>query len=191
MNICDRRSTIKFYDSPVPKEIQDSLFEFLNSVPDHKSLRPWRFVVIDANRYDDVCSQYKKLSSTQCDLPSISIDTLNRKLKRSPLLVIAILSPDMNKKVSYQDQIISSGIAAYTVSISAMTLGLGCFWSTGILTKSKILKNIIDLENGEEIIGFLNIGTPMLFRERGRDIKINDCVEYFGLTTESCYGEEI
>ncbi|MCR8923484.1 nitroreductase family protein [Dasania sp. GY-MA-18] len=191
MNICDRRSAIKFYDSPVPDEIQDNLFEFLSSVPDHKSLRPWRFVVIDVSSYDDICARYRKLAGIQCDLPSISIDMLNRKLRRSPLIVIAILSPDMNKKVSYQDQIISAGIAAYTVSISAMTLGLGCFWSTGILTKSKILKNIINLDSGEEIIGFLNIGFPMLLSERDRNIKINDFVEYFSLTTESCYGEEI
>jgi nitroreductase len=191
MNICDRKSTIKFYDSPVPKEIQNSLFEFINTVPDHKSLRPWRFVVIDADRYDEVRNQYNKLASSHCELPSVSIDTLNNKLKRSPLLVIAILSPNMNSKVSYQDQIISAGIATYTVSISAMTQGLGCFWSTGILTKSKILKNIINIGSSEEIIGFLNIGTPKQYGENSRDIEISEYVEYFSLNTESCYGEAI
>jgi len=155
-----RESALKL-DNPAPSEADlDKMFESAVRAPDHGRLRPWRFVVIEADkraRLGDIMA-----ASMRRRDPEVSEDMLAReraKPMRAPTIVVAAAHVQKGHRIMECEQIAAAAAAAQNIMLAAHALGYGAMWKTGDPAYDPTVKTALGLEPDDEIMGFLYLGT--------------------------------
>jgi nitroreductase len=155
-----RESALKL-DAPAPSEADlDKMFESAVRAPDHGRLRPWRFVVIEGDkrgRLGDLMAE-----SMRRRMPDASEETLDRervKPMRAPTIVVAAAHVQKGHRIMECEQIAAAAAAAQNIMLAAHALGYGAMWKTGEPAYDPEVKTALGLEAGDEIMGFLYLGT--------------------------------
>lgn len=144
---------------PTPAELEQ-MFASAVRAPDHGRLRPWHFVVIGTDqraRFGDVMA-----ASLRRRDPGATETALQRerdKAFRAPLIVAVAAKPKRDAKIPAVEQVVSAAAAAQTLMLAAPALGYGAVWKTGTPAYDPEVKRALGLEEGDEIVGFLYIGT--------------------------------
>ena len=148
--------------------------------PDHACLKPWQYLVYEGeealNWLGDLFAQAK-----QAQDPNISQEKLDRARSlplRAPMVIIAVAKIKDHPKVPAVEQIISAGCGVHSMLLAAEAMGLGGYWRSGELNYSADLKRLLELEESDEIAGFLYLGTPEYPKRALKDIDIDDFVEF-------------
>jgi len=63
-------------------------------------------------------------------------------------------------KVPKSEQLLAAACAAHGILLAAYAQGIGAVWRTGDLSYSAHVAKGLGLKEGEEVIGFLYLGTP-------------------------------
>ena len=143
-------------------------------VPDHGGLKPWHFHVITGDglqRLSDlfVEASTKDLSSMTGSIEGISIDehALNEKITkvakmpfRAPMIIVISTKYVEHNKVPRQEQLVAAACCAQAMQMAAYSLGYGAMWRTGTLAYNETVKQGLDIAEGNDITGFLYVGTP-------------------------------
>lgn len=146
---------------PVPSADQlDVLFRAALRAPDHAQLRPWRFLTVAGEARARLGELFAKALAENPDAPQAALDKARSAPLRAPLLVVAIASPKGHPKVPLGEQLLSAGCAAHGLLQAAHALGLGAIWRTGELAYHPSVMRGLGLSEGEQIVGFLYLGTP-------------------------------
>ncbi len=130
--------------------------------PDHARLRPWRFIIFRGPALDqlgDICAQI-----TQQRNPQLSVDEIEnarKKVKRAPLVIIAISAIQEHPKVPEIEQILSTGAGVQNMLNAAHALGLGAIWRTGEMAYDQLFHQALNLKPHEKVLGFIYFGTPV------------------------------
>ncbi len=151
------------------------------TAPDHARLRPWRFLVIrgDArNKLGDIF--YQATLNREPDMSSEKLDRQKDKPLRSPLILVTIakITPD-HPKTPEIEQILSAGAAMQLMQLAASSLGYGSIWLTGPNAHDPFVKSELGISSGDEVVGFLYIGTAMHTREAVARANIEDHLEHW------------
>jgi len=151
------------------------------AAPDHARMRPWRFLVIrgDArNKLGEIF--YQATLKREPDMPSEKLDKQKDKPLRSPLILVTIakITPD-HPKTPEIEQILSAGAAMQLMQLAASSLGYGSIWLTGPNANDPFVKSELGINAGDEIVGFLYIGTATLTRETVARANIEDHLEHW------------
>jgi nitroreductase len=129
--------------------------------PDHGRLRPWRFVSIRGDgrqRFGEVLAA----SLARRD-PKAAPELLERerqKALRSPLILVAVARVSASPKIPATEQVLSAGAAAQNIMLASHALGFGALWKTGDAAYDPGVKEALGLEDTDQIVGFLYVGTP-------------------------------
>ena len=150
---------------PAPNNAQ--LHEILKcamSAPDHAQMQPWRFIVIEGDARAKLGKVFA--AAAQQRDPEVSLKKLQliaEKPLRSPMIitVIAKITQD-HPKTPVVEQLLSAGVAAQQISLGANALGFGAVWLTGANTYDSTVKTALGVDAGDEIVGFIYIGTPTM-----------------------------
>jgi nitroreductase len=129
--------------------------------PDHKRLRPWRFIVIEgASReaFGDVLAT--SLRRREPEVPEAALAKERTKPLRAPLIVVVAARLREHKGVPAVEQIVASGAAAQNMLVAAHALGYGGFWRTGAGAYDDEVKRALGLRSDDAIVGFVYLGTP-------------------------------
>ncbi len=155
-----RESAMKL-DAPAPSEADlDNMFQSAVRAPDHGRLRPWRFVVIEADkraRLGDLMAE-----SMRRRMPDASEDALSReraKPMRAPTIVVAAAHVQKGHKIMECEQVAAAAAAAQNIMLAAHALGYGAMWKTGEPAYDPAVKTALGLDAEDEIMGFLYLGT--------------------------------
>lgn len=158
--LLSRESALKL-EAPGPSaEDLERIFASAVRAPDHGRLRPWHFVVIGEGQraaFGAVMAE-----SLQRRDPSASAAEVQRerdKAFRSPVIVVVAAKVQRGHKIPEIEQIASAAAAAQTVMLAAPALGFGAVWKTGAPAYDPTVKGALGLDAGDDIIGFLYIGT--------------------------------
>jgi nitroreductase len=155
-----RESALKL-ESPGPSaDDLERIFASAVRAPDHGRLRPWHFVVIGEGQRAAFGGLMAE--SLQRRDPSVSQVELQRerdKAFRSPVIVVVAAKVKRGHKIPEIEQIASASAAAQTIMLAAPALGYGAVWKTGGAAYDPMVKTALGLEGGDDIIGFLYIGT--------------------------------
>lgn len=147
---------------PAPSQSQlEMLLKAASRAPDHKMLKPWRFLIIEGEGRNQLGELLVK--AAQASNPSIDEEGVTKaRLKplRAPMILVAIASPEEHPKVPEIEQIITAGAAANNVVTAAYALGIGAYWRTGSPAFDPVVKAGLGLEESEHIIGFIYLGAP-------------------------------
>jgi nitroreductase len=130
------------------------------TVPDHGQLQPFRFVVVSGDgRATFGAALAKAAKKRKPELSDAALEGVSAKALRSPALIVLIASPKPGK-IEAWEQLATAACAGYAIVLAAHALGIGAVWKSVPFTRGKGLKKLLGLGPGEEMLGWIHLGTP-------------------------------
>jgi nitroreductase len=176
------RRSARTLTTPAPDAAAlELIFASAARAPDHGRLRPWRFIVIEGQsraRFGELLAGHLLRSH-----PGASEEALQReqqKAFRAPVIVAVAACIVPHVKVPPVEQIITAGVAAHSMLLSARALGFNAMWKTGGPAYDEVVKAALGLAAGDAIVGFLYLGTEASASAGSGDYPWRDRVVRFG-----------
>ncbi|WP_442237470.1 nitroreductase family protein, partial [Rhodopseudomonas pseudopalustris] len=82
------------------------------------------------------------------------------RLTEAPLVIAVVSAPKPHPKVPAWEQELSAGAACLNIVTAATALGYGANWLTGWIAYDRDVLTGLGLKDGEQLAGFIHIGTP-------------------------------
>lgn len=138
--------------------------------PDHGSLRPYRFVVVDASS----AGRFGEALAHDTDLARGGIsDEVAQKFRRkagaAPIQVLIVFSPVESTKAPRWEQRVAAGCTGYPILLAATTLGFGAAWRSAAVLDGPAIAEFCRFTDGEELLGWINIGTAVTDQVKKRE----------------------
>ena len=150
-------------ESPAPEgELLKRILMTALRAPDHKVLRPARYLLIEGDRREALGEVFAQ--AAQRNDPSVADSKLEKCRAmpfRAPLVLVAISKNIQHPKVPVfeQEQSVASGLTHILIALQAN--GFGGIWRTGEMAVDVYVKKQLGIEEHESLVGFLYIGTPL------------------------------
>lgn len=143
---------------PGPSEAEiDLLIRIGLRVPDHGKIGPWRIVRFTPESKAVLVGKLKALADARNDAKAVGA---LGKLSIPPQALLVVYSPVQPHKIPLWEQIGSAFAVCQNLLIAATALGYGANWITDWYSYDDEAKAILGLKDGEEVAGFLFLGTP-------------------------------
>ena len=145
-------------EAPVPNdEERELLFRAALRAPDHGLLRPWKFLTIEGEARARLGDLF--VDVLQPETPEQQEKLRNAPL-RAPLIIVAATTFKEHPKVPPVEQIGSTAAAVQNISLAAYAMGYATIWRTGEPAFNGSIKKGLGLNETDEIVGYIYIGTP-------------------------------
>lgn len=145
---------------PDPAQL-DLMIAAATRVPDHGSLRPWRFLVYRGAARERVGLALAALAEQLSGpLSAGQVAKERNRFTRAPLVVGVVCSPRPSGRVPEAEMLLSAGAAALALSLAGNALGFGTCWVTNWYSNTPAGRNLLGLAPQERVAGFIHIGTP-------------------------------
>jgi len=157
----DRRSRAALASPAPPRETLQEILVAACSAPDHARLRPWRFIVVEETAREALGDAFAAAHAERD--PNAGPADLRRtrvKALRAPLIVVVVSAPRPHPKVPFWEQRASAACVAYGVVLAAHVRGVGAMWRTGWYGDAPKVRAHLGLDDGEEVMGWVYLGTP-------------------------------
>lgn len=128
-------------------------------VPDHGCIAPWQFIVVEGQAREKLGSIYHESAVAEQQEDKV-INRAKELPLRAPMIIIAIAKYQQHPKVPRIEQVQSTGCSVLAMQQAAFAQGLGGVWRTGYFAQSNAVKLALNLNELDEIVGYLYIGTP-------------------------------
>lgn len=128
--------------------------------PDHAGLKPWKFIICQAagrRKLGELLEQ----AAIASGMSDRDIDRAQALPMRAPLVIIAISKFKDHPKVPQIEQVASTACAIHSMQMAAVAQGYQGIWRTGIYAQDDNLRQSLYLEDEDEIVGFLYLGTSV------------------------------
>jgi nitroreductase len=139
------------------------ILEAAARAPDHGRLRPWRFIVVDAQLRDRFA--LAAASAKRVRLPNMTDEQFaaeRDKVARSPVIVVVACVLDrVQTKVPEIEQVVATAAAAENLFLAAHDLGYGVMWKTGAAAYDPGVKAALELDADDHIVGIMHLGTRL------------------------------
>ena len=147
--------------TPTPEHL-DLILRAAVAAPDHKSLKPYRFILIPAERRADLAAAFREAKSEQDPAaPATEVERAGEKAYRGAMLLAVVLRIIRDHpRVSVSDQMLAAGAALENALLAATALGYGGCLRSGISATSRRVRLALGLSGDEELAAFLMLGTP-------------------------------
>ena len=156
-----RRYSGRVLRDPAPDEAALTLMlESALRAADHGRLRPWEFIVIQAEgraRLGNLLAEHARRTR-----PAATPEALERerqKAFRAPMIIVVAAKTQPQAKIPIIEQILSAGAAAQSILLAAFALGFNAVWKTGDAAYDDLVKAALGLEPKDALVGFLYVGT--------------------------------
>jgi len=135
-------------------------------VPDHACLKPWHFTVIQNAGLQRLSELFVEALNHDAANSAEAISELEKKIAktkkmpfRAPMIIIISTKYNDHNKVPKSEQLIAAGCANHAMQMAAVALGYDAMWRTGALAYNSVVKKGLNIDEGEDIVGFLYVGT--------------------------------
>ncbi|MEJ2072383.1 MAG: nitroreductase family protein [Reinekea sp.] len=130
--------------------------------PDHAGLTPWRFIVFNNEVALAKLGEYfvKATVLNDSETDAKRLEKVKGLTKRAPMIIAVIARFVEHPNVPRVEQIASTSCAAFAMQQAAFALGYGSIWRTGPYAHHPHMKDLLGLNDQDEIVGYLYIGTP-------------------------------
>lgn len=145
--------------SPAPEgdELEQMLRAGLRA-PDHKQLTPWRFIVCTEDGLNKLGDIFEQAALAKGAEQSV-IERASQLPKRAPMVIVGICKYTEKEGVPPIEQISSAACALHDIQLAAKAMGFDSIWRTGSYAQDEHVKRAFELQEDDEIIGFLYVGT--------------------------------
>lgn len=159
--LVNRRSASRLAEPAPVGEQLDNILRAGMRAPDHGTLQPWRFFVIEGEgreRFGQVLEQ----GAIAAGQDEKGIEKARTSPQRAPLIIAVVAKCEQHHKVPQWEQLLSAGCAVMAMQMAALAQGFNGIWRTGPLTDSPIVRDAFACREQDKIVGFLYLGTPQL-----------------------------
>lgn len=169
--------------APTPDEME-LLFKAALRAPDHKGLKPWKYLVYTGEEsLDQLGKLFLQASLAEAEECGDELEQSKRERiislpHRAPMVIVAIAKNYGHEKVPHIEEVLSTGAGVQNILLGAYDLGYGAYWRTGPLCFNRHLKTLLGAEEKESIVGFIYLGTPDIALKSRAVPDIDEFVEY-------------
>ena len=159
------RRSIGRLQPPAPNEEDlDTILRAAAAAPDHNSLRPWKFVVLEGEAKEKfgivLADAYRaRCAAAGKEIVPAKEDKERTKLGRAPMVVVVGTVNRGDKFIPFVEQFAAGAAASQNMLIAATALGYGSMWRTGDPAYDEQVKSALGLTASDAIVGFLYLGT--------------------------------
>ncbi|MDF2566255.1 MAG: nitroreductase [Massilibacillus sp.] len=159
-----RRSVRKFQDKVIPKDIIERILELSTKAPSGKNRQPWKFVILQNNKKDELVNLMRKIASaykkqnTNIGSYELTINSIN---EASVLILVFNPYSKIEEDYNYYRLITdtqSIGAAIQTIALVAPNFGLGTLWICDIFYCHNEIMTWLECE--DELVAAVAIGYP-------------------------------
>jgi len=137
------------------------IYEAALRAPDHRNLKPSHFIEVTGKGLDKLSNLFVKYAKNDIeDLNDIKLNKIKNAPYRAPMIIVLISKIAEHPKVPKIEQMLSTAAATQNILLSLDSLGYGAVWRTGSLALNNKINKYFSLDEKDEIIGYLYIGTP-------------------------------
>ena len=162
--IASRRS-ISRLSAPAPGEAElETILRAATCAPDHGTLRPWRFVVLEGEGKDAfgpvlAAATVAEYRDRGVEPEPAKVEKDLHKMDRAPLLIVVACAYQPSAKIPREEQFGAVVAAVQNACLAATALGFGSMWRTGPNATNPHVKAALGLAPEDAIVGFLYLGT--------------------------------
>ena len=140
-----RRTHKAYGPEPVDRATLEGLFELARWAPNHHLTAPWRFRVLGPR----ALARLKEAAGAEAA----------GKLDRAPTL-IAASAVQTGDPVQDEEDLVAAAVAAYIVLLAAHGRGLGGYWRTPAVLRTREGRAAVGIPESERVLGLLHLGRP-------------------------------
>ena len=152
-----------FSGEKVDKKDVEQILENANWAPTHGRTEPWFFVVITGSALEKFGLTHAEMYREQTPPADFSEEKYN-KLARRPTEcshVIAICMRRGDKaKIPVIEEVEAVAMAVQNMYLTTFALGLAGYWSSGGMTYHPAMKELFNLGEEDQFLGFFMLGKP-------------------------------
>ena len=144
---------------PAPSEEHlDLILKAAMRVPDHGALTPWHFTIVKETGLEKLASIYFNALERE-NVEQVKLDKAKKMPFRAPMIITVSTEFVEHEKIPQQEQLIAAGCTVHAMQMAAFALGYGAIWRTGELSYNSEVKKSLNIDEKDEIVGFLYIGS--------------------------------
>lgn len=156
--------------APTGQHLQ-SILEAGLRVPDHGKIEPWRIQIVHKQGQAHLGAVHAKSIAEREGCNETRLKAAAERLSRSPLLLVVSCKPNAQKfaKIPLIEQQLSAGAVCMNLLTAAGAMGYAAQWLTGGPAYDPAVKEALDIEANNDIVGFIHLGSvaePPLERPR-------------------------
>lgn len=139
----------------------EAMLTIASRVPDHGKLAPWRFIVIRGDeraRLGEAFAEIARANNPAISDPLLAVE--RARFTRAPVVVAVVSRAAPHVKIPEWEQVLSAGAVCMNLLIAAAAEGYAANWLTEWIAYDEKAKAAIGLVEGENIAGFVHVGTP-------------------------------
>tara|TARA_B100001057_G_scaffold34138_1_gene30969 strand:- start:437 stop:967 length:531 start_codon:yes stop_codon:yes gene_type:complete len=158
-NILNRVSARKLSEPHPSAEEMKIVYRAALRAPDHAWLRTSSFIEVKDEGLKKLSNIFFDFGKT---IPDLSNDVLNKYKNapfRAPMIVILVNTYKEHPKVPAIEQKLSTAAAAQNIMLALNAMNYSCIWRTGKMAFNEIICKELGLNENQEILGYLYIGT--------------------------------
>ena len=177
-NILNRVSARNLIQPHPDKNELEIVYKAALRAPDHAWLRPSRFIEVSGDGMSKLSSIFEEYSLTIDDISPEVAKKYKNAPYRAPMIIILINSYKEHPKVPAIEQKLSTAAAAQNIMLALNAMNYSCIWRTGKMAFNEMISRELGLNENQEILGYLYIGTETGEKKKIPNLDIDDFVSY-------------
>ena len=95
---------------------------------------------------------------------------------RAPMVIVLINTPKEHPMVPEIEQVMSTAAAGQNILLALSAMGFGGIWRTGSFALNDKIGKFLGLDQGQNVVGYLYVGTPKGDPKRLPEVNVSDFV---------------
>ncbi|PKG36283.1 MULTISPECIES: nitroreductase [Psychrobacter] len=178
------RRSVGNLDLPAPTQAQiEEAIECAATAPDHKKLRPWRFIVTAGDARHDLGRALVEAAEAKATeegeiLSEKTVKKTQTMPLRAPLIITVVTQMQEHKKVPHFEQMLSTGAAVQNLTLALKAQGFSTVWRTGLLCNEPAVKAYFGVSADDYVTAFVYTGTSPKGEHPRKPIDIEPLVRF-------------
>ncbi|WLP93472.1 nitroreductase [Psychrobacter sp. M13] len=178
------RRSIGTLNEPAPNHEQiRSAIGCAATAPDHKKLRPWRFIVTEGEARHQlgqalVAAAQAKAAIDDEELSEKTVHKTANLPLRAPVIITVVTQMQENKKVPPFEQMLSAGSAVQNLILALKAQGFSTVWRTGLLCNEPAVKAYFGIGEDDYVTAFVYTGTSPVEKTSRKPIDIETLLRF-------------
>lgn len=159
--VVNRRSASRLSEPGPAGETLENILRAGMRAPDHGTLQPWRFIVVENDGRDRLSALLEKAAQDDGQ-DAKAIEKARQAPYRAPMIITVVAHCEAHPKVPRWEQVVSAGCAVMAMQMAAAAQGFNGIWRSGAWTEHEAVREAFGCREQDAIVGFLYLGTPQL-----------------------------
>lgn len=179
LNFIKSRRSMGNLTTPAPSREQiETAIEVAMSAPDHKTLQPYRFIVLQGNSLRKFGQALKQSAIDQGETSEATLTKTENLPNRAPMIITCVTRYRPNDKVPQYEQLLCCGATVQNLLLALQALGFASVWRTGLLANEPAVKQFFNLDEPNHVVGFVYVGTAGADMPKRGAILVDDFIQY-------------